>query len=508
MTGDIGTSGCEAVDAAASRPSITASSAWAMGGYAAGQLLRFAGNLVLTRLLFPEVFGVMALITTLMQGLVMFSDVGIGPAIIQRPGGASERFLRTAWTVQCLRGVLLWLVACALARPFAAFYGEPRLAAYVPVAGFTAVLLGFEATSAAALSRDLRLRRITIVDLAAQALGLAVMIALAAAHRSLLGPDPGSAVWAVVAGTLVGTVARVVLSHAALPGIRHRFELGREELAVLFGFGRWIFVSTLLTFLVGQSDRLVFGKMIPLDLLGVYGVASALAMLPAQASQRLGSAVLFPAYSRLQDSPRFDSVFHRVRLPLALGGAAAASALVACGPSLIDLLYDARYAAAGWIVQLLAVAGWFQILESTNSAAILAQGRLRWLTANRAAKLASLLVLLPLGFRLGGFRGALVGLVVSDAVKYAISTAGLRCGRWRAVATDAALSAAAAAAALVAGLAAHHVRGEGGGPGAVFVAGASVVALTWVPAAIWYARRAVAARRRATAPREGLHAAS
>ncbi|BDG04627.1 oligosaccharide flippase family protein [Anaeromyxobacter oryzae] len=506
MTQGIGPSAAEGapLEAVVATPSMTSSSAWAMGGYAAGQLLRFAGNLVLTRLLFPRVFGVMALITTLMQGLAMFSDVGIGPAIIQRRGGASERFLRTAWTVQCGRGIVLWMCACALAAPFAAFYGEPGLAWYVPVAGLTTVLLGFESTSMHTLARDLRLRQLTLVDLSAQGVGIVTMVALAAAHRSLAGPERETAVWAVVVGGLAGGGLRLVLSHVALPGIRHRFELSREDLSVLFGFGRWIFVSTILTFLVGQSDRLVLGKMIPLDLLGVYGVAAALAMLPTQAAQRLGSAVLFPAYSRLQETRAFEAAFHRARAPLALGGAIIASGLLAAGPYLIRLLYDARYREAGWVLQLLAVAGWFQILEATNSAAILAQGRLRWLTANRAAKLASMLVLLPIGFRVDGFRGALVGLVASDAVKYAVSSAGLRVGRVRLVARDVALTGAIAASALVASAAGRRA-GALGGTAAAFLAAGVVVVVVWAPLAIRYVRRALTARKGEPLP--GLGAA-
>jgi hypothetical protein len=58
-------------------------SAWALGGHATGQLLRFGGNLVLAWLLVPKLFGLMALVNIFIQGLGMFSDVGIGPAIIQ-----------------------------------------------------------------------------------------------------------------------------------------------------------------------------------------------------------------------------------------------------------------------------------------------------------------------------------------------------------------------------------------------------------------------------------------
>ena len=64
---------------------------------------------MLTRLLFPEAFGLMALIQTFMIGLAMFSDLGIGPAIIQSDRGEDPDFLNTAWVMQILRGICLWL---------------------------------------------------------------------------------------------------------------------------------------------------------------------------------------------------------------------------------------------------------------------------------------------------------------------------------------------------------------------------------------------------------------
>ena len=68
-----------------------------------------ASNLILTRLLFPEAFGLMALGSVVLVGLQMFSDAGIGPSIAQSPRGDDPEFLDTAWTAQVLRGVILWL---------------------------------------------------------------------------------------------------------------------------------------------------------------------------------------------------------------------------------------------------------------------------------------------------------------------------------------------------------------------------------------------------------------
>ncbi|MFN3500356.1 MAG: oligosaccharide flippase family protein, partial [Pannonibacter indicus] len=68
-----------------------------LAGTGGQQLLRLASNLALTRLLFPEAFGLMALIQTFMVGLQMFSDIGIRPSIIQNKRGEEADFLNTAW---------------------------------------------------------------------------------------------------------------------------------------------------------------------------------------------------------------------------------------------------------------------------------------------------------------------------------------------------------------------------------------------------------------------------
>jgi O-antigen/teichoic acid export membrane protein len=464
-------------------------SAWTLAGYGGSQGLRFVGNLILTRLLFPEVFGLAALVSIFIQGLWMFSDVGTGPAIIQSPHGDDPTFLDTCWTIQSMRGVLLWLVSCAVAIPVARFYGQPLLAQLIPVAGLNAVMNGLEATSIHTSVRHLKMRPVIVVDLVSQVVNIGSIILLALAFRSWRGSNDPRVVWAVVVGNLLGNLARLVLTHTYLEHQRHRFLFDRHWMAVQFRFGRWITFSTILSFLSGQSDRLLFGKLIPIQTLGVYNIGSTLAGMPTQALEALGSRVLFPTYSRLSGQPGFGSVFARVRLPLLLGGAAIVSGMIASGPHLVRVLYDSRYWEAGWILQFLSVAAWFQILESSNGAALLAMGHTHWKAWIGAAKLAGLVVLLPLGFHLDGFRGALVGLILSDVVKYATSSIGVASHGLRALPSDAGLTAAVAAvswAGFYAGNAVASGSGRNLGP---FVVAAAAVACVWGPVLLWYLRR-------------------
>ena len=104
-------------DVAALRRQALGGSVWTMGGYGASNALRLVGNVLLARLLFPEAFGLMAMVHVFIQGLWLFTDIGVGPAIVQDPRGDDQVFLDTAWTVQCVRGTLLCLTSFVIAWP-------------------------------------------------------------------------------------------------------------------------------------------------------------------------------------------------------------------------------------------------------------------------------------------------------------------------------------------------------------------------------------------------------
>src|SRR5207249_2471425 len=116
------------------------SSLWTLGGYASNQIIRLGSSLILARLLLPYDFGLAALVSMFVNMFQQFSDVGLGPAIIQSRRGDDPRFLNTAWTIGVVRGFVLWGCACAVAWPVAKFYHEPILLPLIIVTGFNGVI--------------------------------------------------------------------------------------------------------------------------------------------------------------------------------------------------------------------------------------------------------------------------------------------------------------------------------------------------------------------------------
>lgn len=256
-------------------------SGWTIAGFGASQVLRLGSNLILTRLLFPEAFGLMALAQVFLQGLNMLSDIGVGPSIVQNKRGDDPDFLATAWTMQVIRGFTLCLGMCALAYPASKIYHEPLLIPILMLIGTTAVVTGFQSIGMATASRKMALGKLTAITLVSQSVGIAVMVGWAWGSPT---------VWALVAGGIASAIARVSLGHRALGSAGNRFHFERSAATDIFHFGKWIFLATAMTYFGGQGLRLVQGLFVPIETLGIIAVAFVLGKVPEKLTQSIGSA--------------------------------------------------------------------------------------------------------------------------------------------------------------------------------------------------------------------------
>lgn len=413
--------------------------------------LRLLNNVIMARLLFPEAFGVMALVQIFVQGVQLFTDVGIGPSIIQSRRSEDRRFLDTAFTMQVLRGAVIWCVLLLVAWPAAAFYAEPQLLQLIPVVGLSALIAGFESTARFTLNKQLALGRLTAMELGSQLAGIPVMIAWA-----LLSPS----VWALVAGSVATAAVRMVWSHALSRDSRDRLRWDPDAAREVIHFGKWIFATTAVGFLATQFDRLVLGKLIPFELLGVYTIAFMLHRIPDDLVGVLGYRVLFPAISQRADLARaaLREVLRRNRQPLLAGLAAVTAGLACVGDLVVQLFYDERYRAAGWMLQVLALGLWPRMLANTMGPALLALGQPRYIAYAGFVRLVCLAVGVPAGYALGDMRGVVVAVALASSTDYFIESVGLRReGLW--LARQDLLLTAAWLALLAVGAALRHALG-------------------------------------------------
>jgi O-antigen/teichoic acid export membrane protein len=392
---------------------------WTVVSYGISQIIRFGSNLVLTRLLFPKTFGLMSLAFVFITGLHLFSDLGIHTSLIQNKRGDEPDFLNTAWTLQIIRSVGLWLCCVIIAFPAAKFYNEPQLAWVLPIAGLGTLISGFNSTGLASLTRRLAVKQVSAYELGGQIVGISSMLIWAWFNRSI---------WALLIGTVAAAIVQLVWSHAISPNPPNRWTLEKKAVAEIFSFGKWIFVSTALTFFAMQSDRLILGKLLGLQLLGVYGIALTLAEIPKQVTMAVGGKVIFPMFSKFASLPRpeFRSKIRRGRLPILLVTAPTLAIMISFGDLLIRTLYDSRYVDAAWMIPLLALGIWPIILVATIDGALYALGNPTPSSWGYFYSFLSLAGGIWAGFHLFGIVGAVAAVPLSNVPFYAAVAYGLR----------------------------------------------------------------------------------
>ena len=382
-------------------------SMWTLAGHGGVLLIRMARSLIMTRLLFPEVYGLMTLVWAVLYGLQMFADTGIVATIIRDNRGDDPDFLNTAFTTNVIRGLLLWVVSCLIAYPMAAFYHQPVLAQLLPATGLTALIHGFVSTAMYTRRRHMDFRRLAILDLSNETVTFAVLVVWAYFSRN---------VWAMVGGAVIGQIFLVLASHVYLPGIRNKFRWDRSALTTFMGFGKWIYFSSMVYFLSTQSDRFLLGRYLDMIHLGVYGTATVLSGAILTVVLKVNSDVLFPAYSRVvqEGTNRLRQVMLRTRLVIDVGMILPIAAIVILGSRIVGVLYDQRYQEAGWMLQVLSVRLLLVATLSNSESCLMALGHPKYSFWQNLFRAVAMFIAIPIGWSLAGIKGVIWAVTLSE----------------------------------------------------------------------------------------------
>ena len=418
--------GLESADAASTRSERSALEAtalratlWTIVSYGSGQSLRVVNSLVLTRLLLPAAFGQLTLVSTLVVGIALLSDIGLAPSVIQSPRGDEPVFLNTAWSLQALRGAALWVIALALAWPASVFYKDHTLLYVLPVLALTLLLDGVTSTNLLSLSRHMGVRRLFYIDFSSQIVALIVTIGWAYYAPS---------VWALVGGNLASKLYKFAISHnkRIAPGVNNRFCWDAASVKDILKFGKWIVLGTAFAFFATQSDRLILGKLVTLTMLGIYGIAFNLSDIPRSVINAFSYRVGYPFIAKIihLPMPEFRAQFMRYRRYTLLVGAAMLSVMVIWGDLLVTKLYKPSYHAGAWMVPVLAVGLWHTLMYMTISPVLLSLGKSKYNAVGNALYCATMLVGIPVSFHFYGLIGAVIAVAAGDLPMYFVNLFG------------------------------------------------------------------------------------
>lgn len=389
---------------------------WTFAGYGLSQAIRLGSNLIMTRLLAPEMFGVMAICLSVMGMLLLMSDIGLRQNIVQSRRGDDPAFLDTAWVFQIIRGFVLCLVALGLSMalhlailegmlPDKSVYSSPVLPLVFAVCSLSAVITGFRSTKWPTAWRRFDQKRIMQIELIAQLAGTVIMIVIGTATRSI---------WALVTGWLIVALVTTVLSHTWMSGHANSFRWETNAFRELLQFGKWVFVSSFVGVLSSIGDTLLLGSFFEADRLGLYVIAALIVGAIPSGIGRFFAMVSMPALSEINrnDPSRLREVFYKFRVPADLLLLFVMGLLISAGQLVIDLLYDPRYAAAGGIVQIIATS-LFAGRYALSKELYLAVGIPRYAMILNLVGLVSLCSVVPTLYLLGGPQGAIWGVALN-----------------------------------------------------------------------------------------------
>ena len=365
----------------------------------------------------PEAFALSTVVVLLTVGLTLFSDLGIFQHVVRHPNAEDRRFLDTAWSVQIVRGGVIWLLALGFAACLPwwvragwvgvdTVYADPRLPWVIAVATFSVVFQGLESTQVLIERRHMRLKRLTQMELSSQVVASIVMVTTAWLTRS---------VWALVLGGLLSAALRCVWSHRLLGGPANRWLWDAHALRDLLGFGKWVFFSSMLYYLVSNSDRLILSSLIDSSRFGLYSIGFLLATAPALVVHTLAGSLALPALSEVARERPHDLVHVLAKFQRLSDGflGPMPGLLWILGPVIIGFFYDARYQAAGQILSTLAwglVASRYAVVEQCY----LAMGQPQMLTLVNVLRFICAFAGIPLAFEWAGFEGALTVIVLTQ----------------------------------------------------------------------------------------------
>lgn len=374
-------------------------------------ILRLGGNLIMTRLLYPEAFGLMAIVTMVLIGLHLISDAGVINAVILYGKDKGRRFVDTAWTILVIRGFVVSILCACLALPIAMFYDNDKLYELIIVAGLTAIISGFSSPQVMLSQRDIEVGRLTVLDLTSYAISLFITIIWL-----LLIPT----IWALVANALIYQFLRACLSYVILKPYKPKFVYDPESVSLIFNFGKWILVSSAITFFSLQGDKVIMAKWMTASELGIYSVAAGFALILDTALSAINGKVLLPVFSEIKKNGRdfFVKQHRRAKRLMLMLSVPILLFFGVFGAWLIEVLYDDRYSEAGWMLQLLALGGIFNTLAQSIGPVMLAYGDSKGHMNLQIIKVGLLGVCTYFGGKYLGVTGLLVGLVVSHVLFY------------------------------------------------------------------------------------------
>lgn len=319
---------------------------WMIYGKVAFAVLQLLILGVLARLLTPADFGVVSAAAVVIGFSAIVSQLGLGPALVQRPH-LEPRHVETAFTASVILGLFLGALIYFGAALAARFLRMPGITPVLHVLAWVFPLQGLQTVASSLMSRELRFRWLANLDVITYAIGYGVV--------GIIGALLGWGVWALVAAQMSQTLLKTAVLLTQYPP-RFRDFADRSAFNDLMYFGGGFTAARIANYVALNGDNMTVGRFLGPTALGYYGRAYSLMSAPAYGFGTVLDAVLFPAMAKVQhDPPRLSAAFRRGVALIALLVLMPSLAIILLAPEVIHVALGSRWTAVVAPFQILAI---------------------------------------------------------------------------------------------------------------------------------------------------------
>lgn len=361
-----------------------------LGGQFLKYVIQMSALVFLARLLSPEDYGLVAMVSAVVGIALVIGDFGLGLSAVQAANLSDKQRDNLFW-MNTLIGLLASAGVFAAGPLLASFYNEPRLQLIAAALSVNFVLNGLASQFRAELVRDMKFLALASVDLLAQALSFSIAIVLALlgfGFWSLVGQQV-----AFAAVTLIGLVLRCEWR----PKLPNR----KAEMGSLYTFGASTFGTQVVNYFSANIDSIALGKYHGSADVGLYNRAFQIFSLPLQQLAAPLTRVALPVLSRLQGTRKFVRYVEKMQLVLSYGLLGMLAFVAATSAPLINVVLGSQWVSGAVILEALCLGGAFQALGYVYYWTFLARARMNVLllceVVGRGAMITLIIIAAPYG---------------------------------------------------------------------------------------------------------------
>ena len=347
--------------------SLATGLAWTGLGKWATQLFSWVSTLIIARLLRPEDYGILGMAMVYLGLVQLVSEFGLGTALIQRRDLSASQIGRLGG-LSVLVGIGLFGVSAAAAPLIAGFFGEPAVRLVLIVLAGNFVISAFQVVPGALLARELRFRRLAVIEATESLSQIVVTLTLAVL---------GARYWALVFGSLGSKLVSTAFMVASRP---HPIRWPRDvrSLRGALSFGWQVVITRLTWYAYSNADFAVVGRVLGKGLLGAYEVGWTIASVPVDKVSAVIGRVTMPIFAAVQrDRAAVARYLLLLSEGLALGILPASVGMALVAPDFVRVALGSRWQAAIVPLAVLSAHVTFRCVNALFSQCLLAIGETR-----------------------------------------------------------------------------------------------------------------------------------